>query len=179
MRLGIYIGSFNPPHIGHNKVIDYLLDNDYVDKILIVPTLNYWDKVDLVDINDRINMLSFFENDRVMVDRGHNKYIYTCELMKELTKVYDDELYLILGADNIINFDKWKNYQELLKYKIIIMNRDDIDISKYVKKFKSNNFIIVSDYEYVPVSSSIIRESLDSRYLDKRVLEYINSHNLY
>ena len=63
MKLGIYIGSFNPPHKGHIKVINYLLDNDYVDKILVVPTGNYWDKQDLVDIRDRIKMLQFYEND--------------------------------------------------------------------------------------------------------------------
>ena len=77
MRLGIYIGSFNPPHIGHKKVIEYLLNNNYVDKILIVPTLNYWDKTDLVDIKDRIKMLKYWENDKVSVDTKHNKYIYT------------------------------------------------------------------------------------------------------
>ena len=40
MRIGIYIGSFNPPHLGHKKVIDYLLDNHYVENILIIPTEN-------------------------------------------------------------------------------------------------------------------------------------------
>ena len=38
MRLGIYIGSFNPVHIGHTHVVNYLLDNNYVDRVLIVPT---------------------------------------------------------------------------------------------------------------------------------------------
>ena len=33
MRLGIYIGSFNPPHLGHKKVIDFLLEENYVDKM--------------------------------------------------------------------------------------------------------------------------------------------------
>ena len=44
MRLGIYIGSFNPVHIGHMDVVNYLLINNYVDRVLIVPTLGYWDK---------------------------------------------------------------------------------------------------------------------------------------
>ena len=60
MRLGIYIGSFNPPHLGHKKVIDFLLEEDYVDKIIIVPTQNYWNKNNLIDIKDRINMLKFY-----------------------------------------------------------------------------------------------------------------------
>ena len=38
MKLGIYVGSFNPVHNGHLKVINYLLDNNYVDKVLVLPT---------------------------------------------------------------------------------------------------------------------------------------------
>lgn len=179
MRLGIYIGSFNPPHFGHIKVVNYLLDNNYVDKVLIVPTLNYWDKVDLVDINHRINMLKYFENDKIKIDTKNNKYIYTSELMDKLSKKYDDELYLILGADNIINFDNWKNYQELLKYKIIVMNRNDIDVYKYIEKYDNNNFIVINNFEYINISSTEVRNNLNSGYLDDRVLKYINDNNLY
>lgn len=178
-RLGIYMGSFNPPHLGHIDVVNYLLNSNYVDKVLIVPTLAYWDKTNLLDIEDRINMLKYFENDKVKVDTSHNKYIYTCELMKELSKKYDEELYIIIGADNIMEFDKWKNYQELLKYKIIIMNRDNIDIDKYIRKYGEHNFIVVKDYSFIPISSSEIRNKLDKKYLDKRVLDYIKKNKLF
>lgn len=179
MRLGIYIGSFNPVHIGHVKVINYLLDNNYVDKILIVPTLNYWDKKDLIDIHDRIKMLKFFETDKIKIDEEHNHLIYTYELLEELKKKYDDELYLIIGADNILHFEEWKNYEKLLDYPIIVMNRNNIDISKYVKKYPKNHFIIINDYPYIEISSSLLRNSLDSKYLDKKVLDYIKKNNLY
>ena len=179
MRLGIYIGSFNPPHKGHIDVVNYLLINNYVDRVLIVPTLGYWNKNSLIDIKHRINMLKFFENGKVEVDTKHNQYKYTYQLMRALSKDYQDELYLIMGADNVINFDKWKNYQEILKYKIIVMNRDDIDINKYIKKYKSNNFIVVNNYKYIRVSSSNIRNNIDSKYLDSKVLNYIKDNKLF
>ena len=178
-RLGVYMGSFNPPHMGHIDVVNYLLDNNYVDNVLIVPTLGYWDKTDLIDINDRINMLKFFENDKIKIDTQHNEYIYTSELMHELEKEYTCELYIIMGADNIVNFEKWKNYQKLLKYKIIIMNRDDIDIYKYLEKYKSNNFIVIGDYKYIDVSSSEIRNNKNSKYLDQQVLNYLKDRGLF
>ena len=177
MRLGIYIGSFNPVHKGHIDVVNYLLTNNY--KVLIVPTLAYWDKDNLAPIIDRINMLKYFENDKIKIDQEHNKYAYTYQLMRALKKNYDDELYLIIGADNIIEFDKWKEYQELLKYKIIVMNRDNIDINSYIEKYHSNNFIVVNDYKYIDISSSEIRNNLDSKYLDSKVLKYIKDNNLY
>ena len=179
MRLGVYIGSFNPPHIGHIDVVNYLLANGYVDQVLIVPTLGYWDKHDLAPIHDRINMLKFFENDKIKIDEEHNNYPYTYELMRALCKDYSDELYLIIGADNIIDFDKWCHCQELLGYKIIVMNRDDIDTSKYIQKYRTNNFIVVGGYHYIPISSSEIRANLDSKYLDSRVKKYIKDNKLY
>ena len=179
MRLGVYVGSFNPVHIGHIDVVNYLLKEKYVDKVLIVPTLNYWNKFNLIDIKHRINMLKVFENENIKIDIKNNKYIYTYELLNKLSKEYDDELYLIIGADNIIEFDKWKNYKELLKYKIIIVNRDNIDIEKYIKKYNTNNFIVVSNYKYIDISSTEIRNNLNNKYLDERVRDYISKNELF
>lgn len=178
MRLGVYVGSFNPVHNGHIGIVNYLLKNNYVDKVLIVPTLNYWDKQDLIDIKHRINMLKLFENEVIIVDKTHNKYVYTTYLFKELEKEYADTLYLIIGADNIINFDKWKDYKELLKYKIIVINRNNIDIDTYINKYNSNNFIIIKDYIPLDISSTDIRNGNDD-YLNPRVLKYIKENKLY
>ena len=179
MKLGIYIGSFNPVHIGHIDVANYLVNNKIVDQILIVPTLNYWNKNDLIDIKHRINMLKLIENNKIKIDTKNNNYIYTYQLMNQLKKEYNEQLYLIIGADNIINFDKWKNYEELLNYKIIIMNRNNIDVNKYIEKYKTNNFIIINNYPFIDISSTEIRNNLDSKYLDKNVLQYIKEKKLY
>ena len=180
MRLGVYMGSFNPPHKGHIKVVNYLLEKGIVDKVLIVPTLNYWNKQDLVDIKDRINMLRFYESDNVIVDTENNQFIYTYELLNQLKKTHqEDELYLVIGADNLKDFDKWKNYQELLKNKIIVMNRDNIDILKYLENLGKNNFIVLNDFPSINISSTEIRNNLNSEYIDKKVLTYIKKHHLY
>ena len=179
MKLGIYMGSFNPPHKGHIKVVNYLLDKKIVDKVLIIPTLSYWDKFDLVRIEDRINMLKLYENNNISIDTKHNNLIYTIDLIKELEKIYNDELYIIIGSDNLINFDKWKDYKKLLKYKIIVMNRDDMDLDPYINKLGKNNFIILKDYPFIKISSTEIRNNLNNKYLDKKVLDYIKEHNLY
>ena len=180
MKLGVYIGSFNPVHNGHIKLVNFLLDNNYLDKVLIVATQSYWDKNNLVDIKIRIEMLKFFQNENIIIDETHNDYPYTYELMNALSNEYkNDELYLIMGADNIINFDKWMNYEELLNYKIIVMNRNNIDINSYIKKYNTSNFIVVNDYEFINVSSTEIRSDLNNKYLDKKVLEYIKKNNLY
>lgn len=180
MKTGIYIGSFNPPHKGHIYVVNYLLDNKFVDKVIIVPTESYWDKQNLIDLKDRINMLKFYENELIKIDTHNNAYPYTYLLMRQLSQEYpDDTLYLVIGADNIINFDKWKNYEELLQYNIIIMNRDDIDILKYTVNYPNNKFTIAKDFKPINISSTEIRNKLDEEYLDEKVVQYIKKHKLY
>lgn len=180
MNLGVYIGSFNPPHKGHIHVVNYLLDKKIVDKILIIPTGNYWDKQDLIPLEHRINMLKFYENENIFIDTNNNNYPYTYLLMQKLKKDYpNNNLFLIIGADNIINFDKWKEYHELLKYNIIIMNRDGINIDKYLKKYPEGHLIVVKDFHPIDISSSKLRETLDDEYLDKEVMQYVKRHHLY
>ena len=180
MKLGIFLGSFNPPHKGHTHTVKYLLEKQIVDKVLIVPTKEYWDKKNLASLQDRINMLKFFETKNIIIDTENNDYEYTYQLMRVLKNKYPNtELHLIIGADNIINFNKWKNYEELLQYKIIIMNRGNIDIEKYANNYPNANFIILKDFENIDISSTEIRNNLNNRYLDNKVLRYIKKNNLY
>ena len=180
MNLGIYVGSFNPPHKVHIHIVKYLLENKIVDRVLIVPTGNYWNKNNLVDIKHRINMLKFYETENIKIDTVNNDYAYTYQLMRKLKEDYhDDVLNLIMGADNIINFDKWKNYQELLEYNIIIMNRDGIDINEYIKKYPDGKFILLKNYQEINVSSSDFRNNIDKDCLDEKVYQYIKKNNLY
>jgi len=183
MKLGIYVGSFNPVHKGHKYIMDYLLDKNIVDKIIVIPTGNYWDKQDLINIRDRINMLKFYESDKVIVNENLNEITYTYEILKELEKEYaNDKLYLIIGADNIPKFHLWKNVNEILQHKVIVLNRDNIDIDKYINKFKNKeNFIVVKDFKKVDISSTQIRSNLVEykELIDKRIYKYIKDNSLY
>ena len=93
----------------------------------------------------------------------------------------------IIGADNIINFDKWKNYEELLTYNLVIINRDDIDTPYYLNKLnKKDKYIITESLPNIDISSTYIRncikdnnyEGLDNK-IDKKVLKYIKEKKLY
>ena len=180
MRIGIYVGSFNPVHVGHMHVVNYLLENDYVDKVLLLPTPSYWDKTNLADMNDRINMLKVYENDKVVVDTIHNNYPYTYQVLNSLRSDYkDDDFYLIIGSDNIEKFNLWQHVDEILKNKVIIVRRDNTDIEKYTSKFNTNNFIILNNFKPIDISSTEIRNNINSKYIDKEVYEYIKENNIY
>lgn len=186
MKTGVYVGSFNPVHKGHIKVINHLLINNIVDKVIVIPTKNYWDKNNLIDINDRINMLKIYENNKIIINTNLNELQYTYQVLDELKKEYKD-LYLIIGDDNLISFDKWKNVDEILKNKVIVMKRNNINLNQYIEKFTNkDSFIIVNDYVPLDISSTQIRKLITNcetkdleNYLDKKVLDYILKNNLY
>lgn len=187
MKIGVYVGSFNPVHKGHIKIVKHLIKNKYLDKVIIVPTGAYWDKQNLIDIIDRINMLKFYQNTNIIIDDKNNNLPYTYQLLDILSKEYsNDDLYLIMGADNIINFDKWKNYKEILKHKLIIINRDDIDIKYYLNKHNIKNSIIVNDLPEIDISSTMIRDLITenkynelTNFIDEVIINYIQTKNLY
>ena len=187
MKIGIYTVSFNPVHKGHIKIANYLLDN-YVDKLIMIATGNYWDKMNLIDLKDRINMLKFFETDKLIIDEKRNQIKYSYNILKDIQKEYKtDELYLVLGADNIVNFDKWMYKEELLNYNLIIINRDEINIKHYLDKLgKKDKYIITKELPLLDISSTKIRNAIINKEkemlincMDERVLDYINVNKLY
>ena len=183
MKIGVYVGSFNPVHKGHSKIVKELIDKKILDKVIIIPTKNYWDKQNLISIEHRVNMLKFLENEKIKVCKKYSNHEYTYQILNDLKKEYiNDELYLIIGADIMPKFHLWKNIEEILKFKILVINRDDIKIEDYINSFQNkNNFIIVNDIEKIDISSTNIRNNLDemSKYLDIEVYNYIKNNKLY
>ncbi len=190
MRLGIYVGSFNPVHKGHKFIANYVIENNYVDKVLMIPTESYWDKTGLIDLNHRLNMLKFCENENVLVSSEYSSYEFTNEILTALAdKLEDVELYLIIGADNLIKFELWENIDLILKHKVLVLGRNDIDMEEQIKKFteeQQTHFVLVKDFPEVDVSSTNVRNKLNScnfselsDELDENVLRYILDNNLY
>lgn len=178
MRIGIYPGSFNPVHKGHIRIVRHLLRKNYVDQILIVATGNYWQKQDLLPVKDRIRMLKYFKNKKIIIEEEENELPYTYQLMRKLKKRYpDDTLFLIIGADMVETFSGWKRYQELLKYDFIVLKRDGIDVEKCMESLKKKNYVTASDLEEIEISSSYIRENIGDYeklkdMIDQRVYRY-------
>ena len=178
MKLGIFVGSFNPVHEGHIKVANYLLENNYVDKVLILPTPNYWEKQDLIAMRHRFKMLKYYETDKIIIDNKHNNYPFTYQVLRSLKKDYKDELYLIIGSDNMPRLHEWRNIDEILQNKIIVLNRNNLDIDKYLDKFDRSKFVVIPDFPFIDVSSTEIRNG-QSKYLKEEVKQYIKEHHLY
>ena len=184
MKIGVYQGSFNPFHNGHKEVIDTLVKKNIVDKVIVIPSMSYWDKKIDVTIEDRINMLKLIKDENIILNTTLNNKEYTYLVLNELSKQYRD-LNLIIGADNLIDFDKWKNVNEILNHKVIVISRNNIDINKYLDNFDKSKFIIVDDFNY-DISSTYIRNQIKNdnyealnEVMDPKILSYIKKNRLY
>lgn len=176
MKIGIYVGSFNPVHKGHIDVANKLIKNNYVDKIYIIPTLGYWNKNKLAPLNDRINMLKLVCSSNIIVDTINNELKYTYQIMDVYKKMYrSDDIKLIIGLDNLNDFHKWMNYDKILNYGLIVVDRNNI---KTNIKYDNMIFALINP---IQISSTEIRNNkkIRSKYLDRKVLKYINDNKLY
>ena len=197
MRIGIFGGAFNPVHNGHINLAKSYLESLSLDKLILIPTANPPHKTaeGLASEEDRLNMLSiaFQGIDRVEIsdiEFQRNEKSYTYDTVKELRKIYtDDALFLIIGDDQFLSFDKWYKYDELLSEVVLCTAAREENKREEILAFadkllngKSNYFL--ADFEPVVVSSSEIRVRIKkkediSALVPFAVSEYIKDKGLY
>ena len=188
MKIGIYGGSFNPPHIGHKRLVSNILNEKLVDKIIILPTNNRYNKDDLANLRHRVNMLKecFDDVDNVEIESEDiiKSLDYTYMALKYYSEEYSDaDIFFIMGSDNLREFSTWKFWQLIVsQYNLIVVIRNED------KVFELENIIPNARIEFVEavgdLSSTKIRKSIkDGKsfmwFLDEGVEKYIKENNLY
>lgn len=176
MRIGVYCGSFDPIHNGHVKIIKTILKENIVDKIFIMPTDDYWNKKINLSFEERKKAISISLKRRVnknkyIIEEELSKYQYTYLIFRDLKKIYPkDEFYLIMGGDNVLNFDKWKNYKELLENPFIVINRRNDDLEKSIKKLNPKKYYLLEIEGISDISSTFIRDNIDDYSKIKKMI---------
>lgn len=190
MKIGIFGGCFNPPHKMHKDIAVNLINNKYVDKVIYVPTGNKYQKKELLSDQERYQMIELMikDNENLLVSdyEFNTELTYTYQTLDYFNNKYkNDEIYFIMGADNLDEFDTWKNYQYILKkYKLLVINRGDFNQDKLLEKYleyKDNIIFAKQDINFI--SSTYIRANINDdsmlKYLDVDVLNYIRLKNFY
>lgn len=191
MKIGVFGGTFNPPHNGHVRLAKAAADELKLDKLLVIPSCIPPHKIaaKLADGQERLEMcrLAFgcdprFEVSPMELERGSRSY--TVETLRELKALYpDSELYFIVGSDMLESFDKWYLWQEILSLSVLCAaSREEgysPDLSRFGKMAERIKIITLDPLE---VSSTQIRNSageVSSELLDPKVAAYIREHGLY
>lgn len=189
MKVGLFFGSFNPIHVGHLVIANYIKENSDLDRIWFVVTpqnplkkksslLEDYHRLELV--NRAIEGYDDFEASSIEFNLPKPSFtIDTLVYLKEKYPSYDFQI--IMGSDNLKNFHKWKNFEILLRdYEIIVYPRPTYDVAN----FKYEGRITVVDAPLMEISSSLVREMFAERknpyfFLAPSVYKYIEEMHFY
>lgn len=199
-RIGILGGTFNPPHVGHRYLALEIKKKAALDKIIIIPAYvpPHKQAHDLKSGSDRLEMCrrtftdGFFEVSDCEIKRGGKSY--TFDTLKELKKKYpNDELFLIIGSDMLLSFNRWYRWQDiaLLARLCVISRESDVDFEA-LRSFAfetlgldfADGGIIIADVPATEISSTKIRETVKSGgdisgMVTDGVYEYIKEMRFY
>ena len=199
-RIGIYGGTFNPPHIGHIHAASCALGTLALDKLLLIPdriaphkvmpalTPAPSQRLDMVRIS-----ANSMEDDRVEVtDMELNREgpSYTYQTVEHLRKQYpDDTLYLMMGTDMFLSFQNWKNAEQIWRQvTLAVFYRGDRGEEELIRQHKATMEALGAQVELVEnpvvdISSTQLRRMLVFRcadsFLPAGVADYIRENRLY
>ena len=194
-RVGIFGGTFNPPHIGHVEAAKAFVEQMQLDELIIMPAFIPPHK----DCDMTVTSLERFEMCKIAfkdvskavvsdleISRGGKSFTYLT--LQELTRE-DRELCFLCGTDMILTMDMWRNPDIIFSLAEICYIRREKDLettdlieqkcAKYRETYGASVHSIVADV--IEISSSDVRgsSSIAKEYLSKDVLEYINKKGFY
>ena len=194
-KIAIYGGSFDPPHKGHKLLAENLASVCGAEKVIIIPTaLSPFKNSSSATAEDRLDMCKlFFKEDLfqisdVEIKRGGKSYtVDTLTQIKEENP--EAELFLFMGDDMLLSFDKWYCYQEILRLATIVCacrteNLEELqNMKSFVKNvLKAEERVIICESVPFEISSTEIRSSLkdgENKGLSEEIYNYIAAKGLY
>ena len=189
-KTAILPGSFNPIHIGHLAIANYVAEFTDIDEVWFVvsPQNPLKQASGLLDEEYRLKMLEKAVGELSLpfkvcdIEMSMPRPSYTVDTLKALSSKYNNhEFTLLMGADSIAGIERWRSYREILdNYRIMVYPRTGYDTEALCEKYKV-------DYIAAPlmeVSATFIREAIQANrnietFLPNGVYQYIQQHKLY
>ncbi len=188
-KIGLFFGSFNPIHVGHLVIANYMVEHTDLDKVWMVvsPQNPLKPKNTLARDYDRLHLvrLAIEDNPDLQVsdiEFSLPKPSYTIDTLTYLKEKYPDKTFvLIMGGDNVGTLHKWKNYEQLLlQYEIYVYKRPNTELGNFATHPKIQFF----DAPLLDISATYIRDSIRNkksiRYLvTEKVFDYLETSKMY
>lgn len=203
MKVGLYFGTFNPIHIGHLIISNYMADYTDLDEVWLVvsPQNPLKKKKSLLEDYHRLAIVrvAIEDNDNLResdIEFTMPRPSYTADTLAYLKEKHpNNEFHLIMGEDNLRTFHKWKNFEYILEnhklyvYPRVLTAQEEQEVEQIgylpLNELQNHkNIILCEDAPVMKVSSSFIRQAIkdkkDVRYLlTDPVYKYIDEMNFY
>ena len=194
-RVGIFGGTFNPPHNGHVSAAERFAEQMQLDRLIIIPSFipPHKEYNSTVSCEERLQMcrlafcdIPIVEISDIEIVRGGKSYTYLT--LEELYRD-DRELLFLCGTDMILSMDSWRNPEKIFALATICYIRreqepenDSLIIKKcngYRETYGAR--IVAIDAEAIDISSTQIRRQEDNRceHVPAKVFAYIKDKGLY
>ena len=189
-NIGLLFGTFNPPHIGHTLIANYFYITNNFDEIWFIVSPQNPFKKDITLLNEklRLEMVRLaIENANYLkasdIEFGLPKPSYTINTLEKLKNDYPKYTFsIIMGSDNAISIEKWKDFQNIIdNYRIYVYPRTGYSTKNILthKNIKIDNTAPIID-----ISSTWIREQIKNGkdvqfFLRKVVYEFIKINGVY
>ena len=191
MKIGLFGGTFNPPHTTHVNIAKAAIEQLCLDKLIVMPCGDPPHKEVDVDKATRFKLATFaFQDFAEVSDYELNRLgkSYTVDTLHHLKELYpDSELYLIIGGDSLVNFGTWYCPKEIAKLAtLIVADRGRKTSSATVRRIERDYGAKIQrlNLKATAVNSTLIRLSYDfgfssTEYVPANVDDYITQHGLY
>jgi nicotinate-nucleotide adenylyltransferase len=190
-KIGLYFGTFNPIHVGHLVIANYLVEHSDLDEVWMVVTPHnpHKKKKTLLEDVHRLAMVRIALEDYPKLKASTVEFDlpqpnYTVNTLAHLEEKYPDVNFcLIMGEDNVKSFHKWKNYEVILAcYQIYVYPR--VSEGTIEHQFKGHSKITKVDAPIMELSSTFIRKAISEGknvrpMLPQHVWEYLDEMNFY
>ncbi|UFK98793.1 nicotinate (nicotinamide) nucleotide adenylyltransferase [Kaistella faecalis] len=191
-KIGLFFGSFNPIHIGHLILANYILENSDMDELWFVvsPQNPFKDKKSLLKDHNRLDMVQLaiknYPNMRASsVEFSLPKPSYTIDTLAYLHEKYPDYSFaLIMGEDNLNGLTKWKNSENLIANHQIIVYPRAFEGEKKDHEYLQHENISLIKAPVIEISATEIRSMIKAGknvrpMLPPEVFEYLDGSAFY
>ena len=191
-RVALYFGSFNPIHKGHIALAEWVVEQGVCDELIFIvsPQNPLKSSTELAPEFSRYEMCEtacsasrYPEQIKVSaVEFVLDKPSYTINTLRYLRENFGAEMQfsILLGADNIENFDKWRDYEEILRdYPLLVYPREGYSVEKFADKITLLSDAPLFDFAATDIRA-MVAEGVDfSSKVDSNVANYIIQNKLY